>query len=84
MDEGVEIVFQATTFYLWYQRECRMNLQKAEGGFKSIHGDHSFLLHWRMYHRLPHHSSNTGGLSTSFHIRRYSTDGKLRDRSCFK
>jgi len=36
--------------------------ESGEGGFESIHGDHSFLLHGRMYHCLPHRSSNTGGL----------------------
>ena len=32
------------------------------GGFETIHGNHSFLLHGRMYHCLPDHNSRTGGL----------------------
>ena len=34
----------------------------GEGGFETIHGDHSFLLHRRMYNCLPHQESRTGGL----------------------
>ena len=36
--------------------------ETGEGGFETIHGDYSFLLHGRMYHCLPHHESRTGGL----------------------
>jgi len=36
--------------------------ETGRGGYETINGDHSFLLHGRMYHCLPDHNSKTGGL----------------------
>ena len=40
---------------------CGVENESNTGGFESIHGDHSLLLHGRMYHFLPN-NSRTGGL----------------------
>jgi len=40
---------------------CGIENESGHGGFETIHGDHSLLLHGRMYHFLPN-NTRTGGL----------------------